>query len=192
MRSALRRRLFHLVAGLAIALAAWFLPGDRLLVWLGTVTLLYLAFEFTRLRVPRLNRWFFRYFGSLLREAEATRVTTSSYVLIAALISYRVFGRDIAVLCVSFLAVGDVAAGVVGCHMGRTRLFGKSLEGDVACFISCLATGFALCYAGLDVGPIAVLTGSLAATAGQGIPSPVDDNLTLPLLAGVAMAAVPP
>lgn len=119
-------------------------------------------------------------------------MTTSSYVLIAALVAYLAFGRDIAVLSVCFLAVGDVAAGVVGWHMGRTRLFGKALEGDLACLVSCLATGFLLHYAGLNVGLVTITAGALGATLGQAISGPVDDNLTLPLLAGVAMAAMPP
>jgi dolichol kinase len=123
---------------------------------------------------------------------EVSHVTTSSYVLLAALVAYLAFGRDIAVLSVCFLAVGDVAAGIVGWHMGRTRLFGKALEGDLACLVSCLATGFLLHYAGLNVGLVTITAGALGATIGQAISGPVDDNLTLPLLAGVAMAAVPP
>lgn len=193
MRNTLRRRLWHLSSGLCIALAAWFLPDTILLVSLGAITFLFLAFEILRLNTPRINNWFFSRFGSLLRDGERSSVTTSSYVLIAALMGYLFFGREIAVLSVSFLAVGDVAAGVVGGWIGRTRLFGKALEGDLACFFACLAAGFILHYcAGLHVGMVPILVGSVAATVGQAIRNPaVDDNLTLPLLAGVAMAAMP-
>lgn len=191
MRNTLRRRLWHISAGLSIALAAWFLPERTMLISLGLVTFVFLGFEFTRLKVPHINRWFLSRFGSILREEETSRVTTSSYVLISALVAYLAFGREIAVLSVCFLAVGDVAAGIVGPYLGRTKLFGKALEGDLACFVACLAAGFVLCYAGLGVGLMAVLAGSLAATVGQAIRSPVDDNLTLPLFAGMAMAAMP-
>lgn len=192
MRNTLRRRLWHLSSGLCIALAAWFLPHMILLVSLGVITFLFLAFEITRLNIPRVNNWLFSHFGSLLRDGERSSVTTSSYVLIAALAGYLFFGRDIAVLSVCFLAVGDVAAGVVGRWIGRTRLFGKALEGDLACFFACLATGFILHYSGLHVGLVPILVGSAAATIGQAICNPaVDDNLTLPLFAGVAMAAMP-
>lgn len=192
MKNTLRRRLWHLSSGLCIALAAWFLPDTILLVSLGAITFLFLAFEILRLNIPRINNWFFSRFGSLLRDGERASVTTSSYVLIAALIGYLFFGREIAVLSVCFLAVGDVAAGIVGCWIGRTRLFGKALEGDLACFFACLAAGFILHYAGLHVGLLPILVGSVAATVGQAIRNPaVDDNLTLPLLAGVAMAAMP-
>jgi glycerol-3-phosphate acyltransferase PlsY len=127
----------------------------------------------------------------MLREEELSGLTTSNYVLLAALVSYIVFGRDIAVLAVSFLAIGDVAAAIVGQRMGRTKLFGKALEGDLACFFSCLVIGFALYYAGLHVGSRTVILGAVGATIGQAIQMPVDDNLTLPLFAGVLMVAVP-
>ena len=191
MRNMLKRRLWHVSAGLCIALAAWFLAETAMLTSLGFVTFVFLTFEFLRLKVPSVNRWFFSHFGSLLREEETSRVTTSSYVLVAALVAYLAFGRDIAVLSVCFLAVGDVAAGIVGRYMGRTRLFGKALEGDLACLVACLAAGFALHYAGLDMGLVTIVAGSTAATIGQAIRNPVDDNLTLPLFAGAVMAAIP-
>ncbi len=192
MRSMLGRRLWHVSTGLCIVAAAWLLPKTTFLLSLGVVTFLFLAFELMRLRASSLNRWFCLHFGSLLRQEEVSHVTTSSYVLIAALVAYLAFGRDIAVLSVCFLAVGDVAAGIVGWHMGRTKLLGKALEGDLACLVSCLATGFLLHYVGLNVGLVTIAAGALGATIGQAVSGPVDDNLTLPLLAGVAMAVVPP
>jgi len=191
LKSMLRRHLWHVSASLSIVLALWFLPKIPLLISLGSVTFLFLAFELTRLRVSSINRQFISNFGAMLRDEELSGLTTSNYVLIAALISYIAFGRDIAVLSVSFLAIGDVAAAVVGRQIGRTRLFGKALEGDLACFFSCLATGFILSYAGLEVGALTVFVGAVGATIGQAIQTPVDDNLTLPLLAGVLMVAVP-
>ncbi len=191
MKGTLRRRVFHMLAGLSIVMAMCFLPKLPLLLSLGSVTILFLGFEFIRLRVSGINWWFTSHFGSMLREEEASSVTTSSYVLVAALVSYLAFGRDIAILSVSFLAIGDVAAAIVGQHIGRTSLFGKALEGDLACFFSCLAIGFVLYYAGLDVGPVTVMAGAVGATVGQAIKMPVDDNLTLPLFAGVLMVAVP-
>ncbi len=189
--SSLRRRLFHMSAGLCIVVAFWFLPKIPLLVSLGSLTFLFLIFELTRLRVPGINRWFIAHFESISREKERSSLTGSSYVLIAALVSYLAFGKEIAILCVSFLAVGDVAAAVVGQRFGRTRLWGKALEGDLACFFSCLAIGFILYYLGLNVILPTIAIGAIGAAVGQAIQTPVDDNLTIPLLAGVLMAVMP-
>ena len=158
MRSTLRRRLFHMIASFSIVLAAWLLPKVPLLLSLGSVTFLFLTFEFIRLRFTGINWWFISHFRSMLREEEVSNVTTASYVLIAAVVAYLAFG--------------------------------KALEGDLACFVSCLAIGFILCYAGKDVSPLAILAGSVGATLGQAIKMPVDDNLTLPLLAGFLMATM--
>jgi dolichol kinase len=186
-----RRWLWHLTSSLSLAGLAWATPRTAFLVALAVVTTLFISFECLRLRIPRLNEWFFLHFGGLLRPGERSRWTTSSYVLVAALVVYIAFGREIAVLAVCFLAVGDVAAAVVGGHVQRTRLFGRAVDGDLACFAACLAVGCALVGAGLSVGWLAVLAGSAAATVGQAIRTPVDDNLTLPLLSGIVMAAVP-
>lgn len=141
--------------------------------------------------MPSINRLFISYFGSISREKESASLTGSSYVLVAALVSYVAFGKDIAIPCVSFLAFGDVAAAIVGQRFGRTRFFGKALEGDLACLLSCLAIGFILFYLGLDVSLPTIVIGAVGATAGQAIQTPIDDNLTLPLLAGLLMAVMP-
>ena len=191
MTSRWQRWLWHLSACLSLAAAAWFAPKTIFLISLGAVTFLFLLFEFTRFKITSINRWFFSCFGSLLRPEEVSSVTTSSYVLVAALIAYLAFGKDIAVLSVCFLAVGDVAAAIMGSHCGKIRLFGKVLEGDLSCFIACLVTGFILFYAGLNISAITILVGAIAATIGQAIKTPMDDNLIMPLFAGMAMAAAP-
>lgn len=186
-----KRWVWHLTLSLSLAGHAWVSPRTVFLVLLAAVTALFISFELLRLRVPRTNQWFFANFGALLRPQERTRPTTASYVLVAGLLVYIAFGKEIAVLSVCFLAVGDVAAAVVGGNSHRVRLLGRVVDGDLACLVACLAIGFALCSVGFNVGWVAVLAGSAAATAGQAMQTPMDDNLTLPLLSGVAMAAVP-
>lgn len=191
MSDTLKRGLFHLFGVLSIAVAGLFLPRTVLLISLGVVTFVFLAFELIRLRVPGINRWFLSVFKPLLREKEASRLTGTVYSLAAALIAFLVFPRDIAVLALSFLAVGDAMATIVGKRIGETRLLGKkTLEGDLACFVSCIAVGFIGYFAGLDISWLAILVGSLAATIAEAIPLPLNDNLTVPLFAGLVMVAI--
>jgi len=110
MSSTFQRGLFHLVGGMVIPVAALFLPMSLLLVCVGTVTAVFLAFEVLRLKTPVINRWFIAHFMLLLREKERSRLTGASYVLISSLIAFLAFERDIAVLALSFLAVGDSLA----------------------------------------------------------------------------------
>ena len=191
MSDTLKRGLFHLFGVLTIVVAAVFLPRTVLLVSLGVVTFIFLAFELIRLRVTGINRWFLSVCKPLLREKEASRLTGTVYSFAGALIAFLVFPRDIAMLALSFLAVGDAMATIVGKRIGKTRLFGKkTLEGDLACFVSCIAVGFIGYFAGLEVSWLAILVGSLGATIAEAIPLPVNDNLTLPLFAGLVMLAI--
>jgi phytol kinase len=184
---------------LIIPIAALFLPRTALLIALGAIIVIFLPFEFIRLRVPVVNRWFLYVFKPLLRAEEASRFTGTGYTLVGALIAFLVFPRDIAIVAVSFLAVGDPMATMVGKWVGRTRLYGKgktgkvkTLEGSLACLIACLIVGFIFYFAGLDVGWLAVLVGALGATVAEGIPLPfpLNDNLIIPLFAGLVMVAI--
>jgi len=187
----LKRGLFHLFGVLAIVAVGLFLPRITLLISLGVATFIVVAFEFVRLRIPGVNRWFLSVFKPLLREKETSRLTGTSYSLTAALIAFLAFPRDIAVLALVFLAVGDALATIVGKKIGKTRLFGKkTLEGSLACLVSCIIVGVIGYYAGLDIALLAILAGSLGATIAEAVPLPVNDNLTLPLFAGLVMVAV--
>lgn len=183
----LERGIFHILVGLSIAVAILLVPRMTLALSLGVTTILLLSFEFLRLRVPAINKWFFLYFGPLLREGETSHLTGATYVLIAALIAFLAFQRDIAVIALSFLAVGDGVASIVGRHAGKTKVLRKTLEGDLACFVSCLVTGFVASHLGLSACWPTIIVGSASATIAEAMPLPINDNLTMPLFAAIAM-----
>ena len=189
--STVKRGLFHMFGVLFISVAALFLPRTVLLISLGVTTLIFLTFELLRFRGSRINNWFFLHFRPLLREMEASRLTGTSYILIASSIAFLAFERDIAVLAFAFLAVGDPLATIVGKRIGKRRLFGKTLEGNLACFVSCVITGLVFYYAGLNLPWLTILVGAVSATIVQALPLPINDNLTIPLLTGAAMTLMP-
>ncbi len=183
----LRRGLFHILGGLCVPVAALLMPRIVILVSLAVVTLCLVAFELVRFRFPVANRWFFRIYQPVARKSERSRLTGASYLLIGSLISLLIFDRDIAVTALLLMAVGDAVAGVVGTTVGKRRVFGKTLEGDLACLVSCVATGLVCYYAGLKVPLPNSLAGALSATVVEAVSLPVNDNLTMPLLAGAVM-----
>ncbi|HEX77803.1 MAG TPA: hypothetical protein G4O03_05250 [Dehalococcoidia bacterium] len=184
----LKRALFHTGSGLAVVAAALVLPRTLLLSSLAGGTIMFLCFELTRLRASAVNRWFLRRFRWLLREDEASRPTGSSYFLVSAVIVFLAFPREVAILALSFLAVGDAAAAVIGRRLGGRRLLGKTLAGDLACLASCLAIGLILSWIALDVPFALILVGSAGAALMEAAPLPINDNLTIPLFAGGVMA----
>ena len=190
MLRALIRGLFHMGGVLLIAASAFFIPRVALLVTLGTVAFLSLVAETLRFRIPRLNRWFLFLFRPLLRGGERSRFTGAFYIFIASFVSFLVFERDIAVLALSFLAVGDATAALVGRYFGRTNVLGKTLEGDISCFATCLITGFLFYQAGLGITLPVLVAGAAVATLMESVPLPVNDNLTIPLVSGLSMTLV--
>lgn len=184
------RGLLHIVVGLSIPIAALFLPRIVLLISLGVVTFILLTVELLRFKVPSINRVFLRFYKPLLREKEISHLTGASYLFSASLLAFLVFPRDIAVLAISFMAVGDAVAALVGKRIGKRKLLGKTLEGDLASFISCLAVGFIFYSAGLELPLLTIVVGSVVAAIVEAVPIPINDNLTIPLLSGVVMTVM--
>ena len=185
-----KRGLFHMLGGLFICIAGLFLPGMFVVISLCLATAIFLSFELIRIKSPAINRWFFSFFKLLVREGESSRLTGTSYMLIAALIAFLVFPRDIAALGLAFLAVGDSMATIVGKKIGRRKFLGKTLEGNLACFTCCVVVGLVFYYAGLGVPLLTILLGALCATVVEAMPLPVNDNLTIPLLSGAVMTVM--
>ncbi|MFC1929636.1 diacylglycerol/polyprenol kinase family protein [Chloroflexota bacterium] len=127
----------------------------------------------------------------LLREYETSRLTEASYMIAASLTSFLVFERDIALLAICFLAMGDALAAIASKYLSSKRPPGKTLRGNLACFISCAVIGLVFYYAGFGVHWVTVLVGAIVATIVEAMPIPINDNLTIPLIAGLAMTLIP-
>jgi len=186
----LRRGAAHIIAGLSIGISGLLIPRTLFLSLLGTATVCFLLVEFIRFHSPAVNRWFCSFFRLVVRDSEKIHLTGASYMLLAALISFLVFARDIAVTSVCFLALGDALATIIGGSNGQKRVRGKTMVGKMACLLACLGIGFILHYAGLNVSILAVLIGAVMATIAEAIPKFIDDNLTIPLISGIAMTLV--
>ncbi|MDD5288093.1 MAG: hypothetical protein PHY28_03140 [Dehalococcoidales bacterium] len=186
----LRRGFSHILVGLSIGISAIFIPRVIYLSLLGMATVTFLLLEFIRFKSPVVNRWFCSFFRLVLRESEAMHLTGASYMLLAALISFLVFTRDIAVASVCFLAMGDAMATIIGRNNGNNGKQKTKPAGHLACLAACLAVGFILRCTGLDISIPAVVIGAIVATIAEAIPLPVNDNLTIPLFAGLAMTLI--
>ena len=181
----LKRKSIHL-SSIAIPVAyyvtpdAWQRHFERGLL---ALVILSLAIEVFRLNHPRTRHVFRHFFGELIRNHEEASLLGSTYLLIACLLSIHLFPKPIAVLALSFLILGDTVAAIVGKSIGRIRLFGKTLEGSLACFLVC----FALTRAVPEVPVTVAIVGAVVATVFELLPVPLDDNFRIPLSAGFAM-----
>ena len=183
----LPRSVFHIL-GVAIApTVSLFVPSKVFLVGMAIVTGLFMAFESARFTDRKLNRWFFRYCLRLLRGNEASRLTGVTYVMVATLVCFLAFSHEKAIIAMAFLAVGDPLSGLIG-PWGRWWWKGKTFEGHLAFLIPSLAAGWALSHYLFGLSPVIPVVGAVVATAIHALPLPVNDNLSIPVAAGAAMA----
>ena len=183
--SELKRKSIHL-SSIVIPVSYYLTPDS----WQSTfervllaLVILSLAIEVFRLNHPRTRHVFRHFFGELIRNHEEASLLGSTYLLMACLLSIHLFPKPIAVLALSFLILGDTVAAIVGKWIGRVHLFGKTLEGSLACFLVCFALTRAVPEVPVTVG----LVGAIVATVFELLPVPLDDNFRIPLSAGFAM-----
>ncbi len=162
--------------GLEQATAFWILSG---------ITLLMLVIDISRLR----KWWFWRVLGSrvishMLRKHEQDGdLTGATYILLTASVSVALFSKPVAIAAISFIIVGDVAAALIGRKFGRTKIGNKTLEGS----LGCLAATFLVAVFTPGISLQVALLGALVATLVEAWPMGVDDNVSVPLLSGLAM-----
>jgi glycerol-3-phosphate acyltransferase PlsY len=101
------------------------------------------------------------------------------------------FPRPIAAAALGFTILGDAMAALVGKAWGRTRLFGKTLEGAVGGLIACLMWAAFLGAAG-HLPWTVLIAGALVASLVEMLPIPLDDNLGITLFAGLTMKVLAP
>jgi dolichol kinase len=147
------------------------------------VTLLALIVEIARLEHRTFKKIFYSIFGIMLRKHELHEFTGATYLLISTLLCIAFFPKDITFVTLSFLAIGDTLAAIIGISFGKRKLLhtNKSLEGSLACFVSTFI--FALFF----LHPFIALVGAISATVAEFSKIPVDDNLKIPLMAGLIM-----
>ena len=156
-------------------------PENIFLPALISVTIIYLILELVRLKVPQVNRRFVTCFHTLLREREASTLTSSAYLLMAATIVFVFCDKAIAAMGIAFLAVGDPIAGMVRGRFRRVTIRGKSLAGSCVCLVVCLIIG-AIVAATTHVALRLAVIGAICATVIEFLPLPPNDNLTIPLI----------
>jgi len=175
------------LGGSFFPILALFIPRGTLLITLGAITAIFITWEIVRFTSPNVNRWMVSHLGVILKREEGFRPTGSTYLLLASLIVFLLFEKYVAIASLLFLSIGDFMATVIGERFGKRRVFNKSLEGSLACLVSCLLIGMVMTWVGpVMVLPVAIV-GAVAATLVEFLPIPADDNLTIPIFSAGIM-----
>lgn len=186
----LARKLVHMAVGLMAFLLVWLGPAWGML-------LAALAVVFNLAVLPRLGG------RRLYRSAELAAGRSAGIVLypVAVLLLIAVFHRrlEVAAAVWGILAFGDGMASIVGMTLGRRKLpwnRGKSWAGTGAYWLFGTAGAWALLVwtapdryeAGFALAAAAAT--ALVAAALESLPQGLDDNIGVPLVAGLFLLAV--
>jgi dolichol kinase len=178
------RRAWHFL-GAVFPLALLFFPQARsLLLWgIGLFFLLVLGGEITRFAFPPVNQWLMEKLRGVIKAEEGTRPTGTFFYLLSSWACIFFFSPLVAAAALLDVVFGDSAASWVGSRWGRKRWGpkNKSLEGSFACLVACGIINLILLPWGV------ALAGAIGATLVEAFFPWKDDNLTVPLGAGVIM-----
>ena len=184
--SELLRKLIHL-SNLIIPFTYLFYFNSKIeaLMVLGPITSFAIIIEYLRINSVSVKKIFDSYFFTMLRNHEKSgKYTGATWVFIASTISIAVFPKEIAIISLIFMAIGDTTAGFIGRKVGRIKFYNKTLEGSLAGFIVCLITGLLM---DLDLNNFVIIVGAFSAMVIELIPVSIDDNFTIPLFSGTIM-----
>lgn len=181
------RKCYHVFGGLGLLFLYYSMGRERALLVYAILFFLVLLWDLIRLSVPAWNRYLIGKFGTLYRKNEEHAISgTPTYVLGVALSLYW-YAPEIATVAICFLAIGDVTATAIGERYGKTKIGQKSLEGSTAFFLAAVVVGLLLPFFGIYVPVWIVCMGAVVATGVELLSLRVNDNLTIPLIAGGAM-----
>jgi dolichol kinase len=180
------RRLFHFLAGSFVPACILFLP-ETFVEWLLIVGIIIaLGIEIGRAFLPDLNEMVISKFP-IFKDAERDVVTGGTFLVIAAAVAYFAFEKEIVVLALFFLSVGDPLAALVGRWDRKFRAFGKSAIGTLAFAIGATIAGLVVSIHPDIPWEWWIIPGAIVAAVIEIIPFPVDDNITIPLATAGAM-----
>ena len=185
-RSEYFRKIIH-IFNLVIPFTYLFFLESRFqaLRILVPLTLFAIVLEYLRVRSAVIKKIFNNFLKSMLRIHEMDgKYTGATWIFISSTLTIAIFPKEIAIISLVYMSLGDTIAGLVGRKFGKTKFYNKSIEGSLAGLIVCLLSGYLV---NLTLPLVVVFSGAFAAMFIELLPMPIDDNLSVPLFAGTIM-----
>ena len=188
-RSEYFRKIIH-IFNLVIPFTYLFVLESRFQVLriLVPLTLFAIVIEYLRVRSVVVKKIFNNFLKSMLRIHEIDgKFTGATWVFIGSTLTISIFPKEIAIISLVYMSLGDTIAGLFGRKFGKTNFYNKTIEGSLAGLIVCLLSGYLV---SLTLPLVVVFSGAFAAMFIELMPIPIDDNLSVPLFGGTIMVIV--
>ena len=143
--------------------------------------------ESARKRYKQVKIFFSHFFNFMMRNEElAGKLTGATWLLLGCFFSVILFPKEISIVSMLLLTIGDSLAAVIGVAFPYGKYKGKTISGSLGGFFLAFIIIF---YFLDDINPIVLVVGSIFAMLTELLPSPINDNLTIPIISGLAMIA---
>lgn len=188
-----KRNLLHVLSGFVALGVVLAVPSPGWLVGIAATFFVYAwSMEGLRRRSSALNDKLMSFYGPVAHPHEWHRVNSATWYCTALLALALTRSPAVCAAAVLVLGVGDPSAALIGRRWGRIKLLnGRSLEGS----LTFVATGSLVAFAALatlfpalSIGAAAAMAGAaaVAGAAAELVSRRIDDNLTIPVAAGLA------
>jgi dolichol kinase len=182
-RDELHRKIYHMLGGMLTPTLYLFLERGLLLPLSAFFMVSVLGFEIVRLSFPAFQAWVRATIPIQFKENEERGLSGQAWMQVGYFLVILLFPRELAILSMCFIALGDPVAALVGKRFGRRRIPGtsKSVEGSLACLAVCLMVGVALGAIILGAPLVVIFAGVVSATLFELFTFRVDDNFLIPV-----------
>lgn len=182
------RKLIHL-SNLIIPISYYYFFQDKrfFLIILFFLVLAFLVIDLFREKNKYIKFFFNLFFNKMMRRHELNgALTGASWVMISAFVTILIFPKNIAILSLIFMSIGDTVAGLAGRKIGKLKIGEKTVEGFVFGFLACAVISF-----NYKLIPFSIsIYGSLIGMIFEVLPLPLDDNLKIPLSSASVMCII--
>ena len=183
LKTEIVRKSIHFLIALIPSMAAMNRPFTVVILMIGTLG--YTFMEYLRLsgiKVPVISSMT----NMASRPRDVGRFVMGPVTLgLGALLALLLYPSPVAAIAIYALAFGDGFASLVGKFFGKWRpsfLYGKSVEGSLACFTAVLVSAYAV-SGNMYIAIVAALTAMVV----EALPLGDYDNITLPVTVGLAV-----
>ena len=182
------RKLIHL-SNLIIPISYYYFFQDKnfFLISLFFFVLIFITIDLYREKNKYIRIFFNLFFNRMMRKHELDgALTGASWVMISAFVTILIFPKNIAILSLIFMSIGDTVAGLAGRRIGKLKIGEKTVEGFAFGFLSCAIISY-----NYKLIPFSIsIYGSLAGMIFEVLPLPFDDNLKIPLSSASIMYVI--
>ena len=179
------RKVLHILASIIPISLIWF-PFDTYFFsfFLFIIIGIGIFLEYGRWHI-RWLKMFFYYLNFMMRNKELNGgFTGATWLLIGCFFSVIFFPKDISIVSMLFLTIGDTFAAIIGIAFPLGKYKGKTISGSIGGFS--LAGIVILCFID-NFDPTILIVGVIFSMLIEMLPLPINDNLTIPIFSGFGM-----